>query len=244
MWKKLVFNCFKMGFLQTMPGPKSPFTSAQEQEIVFQFGSLRSAILVRRWFRQQYPHINPKDIPHRRQFSRVIDRFKSHNSTHNSKPTGRPVSVTTEELIENVRQLVSNDDSLSIAEISIEVEASQTSVWKILRKHLKLYPYKPHNVQPLTDAHIANRVEFCHWIRSKPPAFPNLVIFSDEKMFTLKQAPNRQNERCLIDGKILIHWFEQGQTVNQHVYLDLLQSVALCVSSCYQERLLVSTRWC
>ena len=159
------------------------------------------------------------------------------------------MSVTNEELIERIRQLVSNDDSLSIAEISIEVEASQTTVWKILRKHLHLYPYKPHNVVPLTDAHKANRVEFSHWILNQPAEFPNLVMFSDEKMFTLKQAPYRQNERhwapvdpcveeecrvqggehvmcwaMLIDGKILIHWFEQGQTVNQHVYLDLLQS--------------------
>ena len=155
----------------------------------------------------------------------------------------------TEELIENVHQIVSSDDSKSIADISIEVEASQTTIWKILRKKLCLYPYKPHLVVPLTEAHKANRVEFSHWIKSKPPGFPNLVIFSDEKIFTLKQIPNRQNERhwapvdpcveeecryqggesvmcwaCLVDGKVLLHWFDQGQSVNQHVYLDMLKS--------------------
>ena len=127
----------------------------------------------------KYPHIHPRKVPNCKQFDRVFQRFKKSNSTLHSKPVGRSVSVMTEELIENVHQIVSSDDSKSIADISIEVEASQTTIWKILRKKLCLYPYKPHLVVPLTEAHKANRVEFSHWIKSKPPGFPNLVIFSD-----------------------------------------------------------------
>ena len=231
-----------------MPKP-SPFTAAQEQQIILKFGELKSPMLVRRWFRHQYPNVPHRNVPKDWQFKRVYDRFKSSNSTLHSKPVGRPVSVLTEELIERVSQLVSNDDSMSIAEISIEVGASQTTVWKVMRRKLHLYPYKPHCVVPLTDVHKANRMEFCQWIKAQPAGFPNLVIFSDEKIFTLKQVPNRQNERhwapvdpcveeecryqggesimcwaCLVDGKVLLHWFDPGQSVNQHVYLDMLKT--------------------
>ena len=30
---------------------------------------------------------------------------------------------------------------------------------------------------------------------------------------------------ALIDGRVILHWFEEGKTVNQQVYLDMLQSV-------------------
>ena len=29
---------------------------------------------------------------------------------------------------------------------------------------------------------------------------------------------------CLVDGKVLLHWFDPGQSVNQHVYLDMLKT--------------------
>ena len=71
-----------------MPGPKSPFTAAQEQEIIFCFGELKSATLVRRWFCKQYPNIPHYNVPQARQFVRIIERFKRSNSTQHAKPPG------------------------------------------------------------------------------------------------------------------------------------------------------------
>ena len=49
------------------------------------------------------------------------------------------------------------------------------SIRQILRK--KMYPYKPKNVQPLTEAHKQGRIKFCQWLLDQ------------------KVRPNNQNER-------------------------------------------------
>ena len=142
------------------------------------------------------------------------------------------------------------DSTLSIPEIAVQIEASTFTVWKILRKKLKVYPYKSHNVAPLDDTHRLRRIEFCHWILGQTAEFLDSVIWSDEKYFEEKFRSNRQNERywgycdpcvldenrvqggkkvmcwaALIDGKVVIHFFPVGQTLNQHVYLDMLKTV-------------------
>lgn len=122
------------------------------------------------------------------------------------------------------------------------------TAWRILRKRLKWYPYKPHKVVDLTDEHRAGRKEFCEWMASQPEGFATNVIWSDEKWFQLQAPPNVQNERywyphdpeveaeCrvqgghkvmawagLFRGKVIIHWFENGKSVNGETYLQMLQ---------------------
>ena len=76
------------------------------------------------------------------------------------------------------------------------------------------------------------------------------VIWTDEKLWEEKVRPNKQNERfwarvdpevevdcrvqggrkvmCwagLINGEVILHWFPVCVSVNQHVYMDMLQNV-------------------
>ena len=76
------------------------------------------------------------------------------------------------------------------------------------------------------------------------------VIWSDEKWFMLKQSPNKQNEyfwypfapkiECewcgqgglkvmvwagLVNGKVIIHWFDANVLVNGETYLEMLKFV-------------------
>ena len=113
-----------------------------------------------------------------------------------------------------------------------------------MRKKLKLYAYKPHEVIPRSLENMEGRVDFCIWLMAeldRDPEFLQLVLFSDEKKFVQNVQPNRQNERywavsdplvmeenriqggksqmCwagLIDGRIIFHWFDEKETVNQH----------------------------
>ena len=55
--------------------------------------------------------------------------------------------------------------------------------------------YKMTLGQALTAAHKAGRLTFCDQLLSQPEGFVQLVIFGDEKWFTLTQHPNRQNTR-------------------------------------------------
>ena len=72
---------------------------------------------------------------------------------------------------------------------------STRSVWKILRRKLKVFPYKPKNVQPLTQRQRDQRKEFSDWISTKTPEFIDKVIWSDEKLGEEKVRPNKKNER-------------------------------------------------
>ena len=127
------------------------------------------------------------------------------------------------------------------------------SVWLILRKKLKLYPYKQHDVLDLSDRKKEGRVEFCTWVLEQltnDPDFLQMILFSDEKKFEERTRPNRQNERywglvdplvmdknrvqggrsliCwtgLINCQVIIHWFKEKTTVNQHNYLEMLKEV-------------------
>ena len=80
--------------------------------------------------------------------------------------------------------------------------------------------------------------------------FERNVIWSDEKWFMLRQSRNKQNERYwypldpeiererrvqgglkrmawagLVNGKVLIHWFDADVSVTGETYLEMLKSV-------------------
>ena len=120
----------------------------------------------------------------------------------------------------------------------------------MVRQKLGWFPYKPRNTIPLTPAHKQGRVNFCNWLLSKPEAFCDQVIWSDEKWFVLRQPPNRQNERywapsdpevevpCkeqggkkvmawvgVVAGRVILHWFPSNVSVNGERYLQMLQQV-------------------
>ena len=239
-----------------MASPGEEFTTAQRSEIILQYGKTGSATSVRRWFRKQYPDIPKSRIPSVKKFWRLIQRFKATGSTdkrHNGGGKNDKPPTMTEENIELIRQMIEDDNSLSINRIAREVGIDRKTVWLILRKKLKLYPYKQHDVLNLNDRKKEARVEFCTWVLEQlanDPDFLQMVLFSDEKKFEERTRPNKQNERywgmvdplvmdknrvqggrslmCwtgLINGQVIIHWFEEKTTVNQHNYLEMLKEI-------------------
>ena len=243
----------------------SPYTPQQESRIVFKYGELQRYAKVRRWYRLVY-YLRPNQVPSYKQFRRVVTRFQATITTADGKSPGRPISAKTEENIEIIRDLINDDMTLSIRKICSIVMLAFGSVWTILRKNLKLYPYRCHNTIPLTDVHRETCVDFCEWLLSQPDGFVDKVFFSDEKTFEERSRLNKQNERywcqedpeiedenrvqggrklmCwagLIDGRVVIHWFDENERKNQHIYLNMLQTVAWPAVSAVATRL-VSAR--
>ena len=93
--------------------PPSPFSPDQESQIVLQYGKLQSIAMVRRWFRLHY-QVNPHQVPNRKQFHRIIERFKRTNTTSQAKASGRPVSARNEDNVERIHELITDDKTLSI----------------------------------------------------------------------------------------------------------------------------------
>lgn len=230
----------------------SPFTDEQETWIVLEFGAVRNCLAVRRRFRTKF-HVAPRKIPSVVAFQRIIGRFHSTlGHVRPAVPKGRP--PISEETVDAVRQylapFVERKEAVSLRLIAESLHISISTVWRVLRKRLHWYPYKPHAVVPLGFKHRSERREFSEWLLGKDERFPDRVIWTDEKWFTLSQAPNRQNERywapcnpnvdveckvqgerkvmcwaAIVGGQVMIHWFDQGASVNGSTYMDVLENV-------------------
>ena len=68
------------------PGLTSPFTFEERKWIILKFIELKSATLVRRAFQKQFPRSNPRDVPNRMQFQRVLEKFNGSGDVGEAKP--------------------------------------------------------------------------------------------------------------------------------------------------------------
>ena len=88
--------------------------------------------------------------------------------------------------------------SASISKAAAELKISSSSVFKILRKHLELFPYKIQVHHHLTDPSIAQRYNFSGEILNKINSEGldiKKIWFSDEAHFRLDGYVNKQNWR-------------------------------------------------
>ena len=95
-----------------------------------------------------------------------------------------------------VRELIDNNPSISIRNLLVLLDMSILTVWRILRKELKMFPYKPKNIQHLTQVHKDGRIAFCRWISAQSQEFAAPVLWSDEKLWEERVRSNKQNKRC------------------------------------------------
>ena len=170
------------------------------------------------------------------QFSRVINHFMKTGAVQNKVHKVSPVKITTDVNTERVKKYFEENCHASIMEASISLEISFSCVYRFLRKKLHSKPFRSHKVQTLTEMHMTQRLHFCQWWQQQPDQFSQKVLWSDEKWFVKKTAPNRQNERCwalvhpheyvehqqqggekmmawvgIVDGEILpVYWFRDA----------------------------------
>ena len=95
---------------------------------------------------------------------------------------------------------VSRNPRLSVRVLARRIAHPRTSVHRILRKWLRLYPYKLQRVHSLRRGDKAARVPLCEWLLPKlcSPAFKKFFFMSDEAHFYLDGRVTKQN--CRIWG--------------------------------------------
>jgi len=100
------------------------------------FHECQSVIIVQRQFRTKFGRQPPSDNFIRRWYA----QFQETGCACKRRNTGRP-SVT-EEQVEQVRQAFVRSPTKSTVRSSRELIIPQPTVWRILRKRLKLKPYR------------------------------------------------------------------------------------------------------
>lgn len=120
-----------------------------------------------------------------------------------SNPPGRPRIIRTSGTIQKVKNRINGKRRVSARKLSHELKISRTSIQRILKEDLGLFPYKK-IVQPfLTDAHKAERKKFSNWVRSNFRKEQTMkILFSDEKLFDIDGVYNVQNDRVWAPSRV------------------------------------------
>lgn len=146
-------------------------------------------------FQQQFPDIVITYDTFRASVKHCIDRFRETGSVSRKEGSGRPTKRT-EEVIENVRQVMEEAPRTSLRRLSQQVQLSVTTCHTILRKDIHLYPYRLQCVQQLHEADFAPRVEYCQWFQNTfNEDLLDKSFFTDEAWFHLEGNVNSQNMR-------------------------------------------------
>lgn len=218
-------------------------TQVEKAYCVLELAKTNSVTVVQRYFRTKYG----KPPPTRQSIYDWYERFESSGCVCKKKSTGRP-SVT-EEKIDSVRDVFVRSPGKSTRSASLELQIPQPTVWKILRKRLKMTPYKLQLVQSLNDNDKVVRKNFCqemqHCLENDDTLF-NRLIFSDECTFHISGKVNRHNVRvwgtenpretvqhirdspkvnvfCALScEKVYGPFFFQEPSVTGRIYLDML----------------------
>ncbi|UYV67198.1 hypothetical protein LAZ67_4004360 [Cordylochernes scorpioides] len=167
--------------------------------------------------------------------SKAIRRFNELG--HEGDRAGRGRKRTAN--LEIIKKRIQRNSRVSMRKI-----ARETGISKSSRKKKK----KPQGVQAPKTQHLKDenkrvRLERCHQLKHRATGQRwERILFTDEKLFTLKQAYNHQNDRSWpveasgtsaktgisAGGKTPLVFVDQGVNINQKVYRrDILKAIVL-----------------
>ncbi|KAI6648985.1 Transposase [Oopsacas minuta] len=129
---------------------------------------------------------------------RTIKRYIETGSVSDRKRIGRPRSAPTPALKNSVRCRILRNPRRSMQKTSREFCVNHETMRKLVVEDLGMKSYKRKNVHHLNDSIRRKRLERCIQLKARfAPGTEDQILFSDEKLFTVEEASNRQNDRIL-----------------------------------------------
>ena len=95
---------------------------------------------------------------------------------------------------QEVKSFFEETSSYSLRKAFHQISPTNTTLWRIVEQNLRFIFYHYTSIQPLTDAHKAQRRQFFQWILQQPSNIVDRIIWTDEKFFCLYQIPHRKND--------------------------------------------------
>lgn len=127
---------------------------------------------------------------------RTIQRFLETNSTEDRHRSGRPKSVSTTANIKRVRSRLRRNPKQSLRKMAQTTKINRESLRRIVKSKLNLRPFKLQNAQHLTEQAKKTRLQRSQaLLRRFADGCHRNILFSDEKLFTIEQSFNSQNDR-------------------------------------------------
>lgn len=127
---------------------------------------------------------------------RTVKRLSETGFTKDRPRSGRPRSIRTPALKRKVYHRLRRNPQQSANKLARQLNTSSTSIRRIIREDIGLYPYKKRQVFGLTADKKKKRFDRAKVLieRFANSGFENLV-FSDEKLFNVEETLNNQNNR-------------------------------------------------
>lgn len=133
---------------------------------------------------------------------RTIKRYNDTGSIGKRNNGGPRRTATSSEMVRKVKKRIVRNPKQSANKLARDLNVSAASVRRMLKIDLQLKPYKIQKVQDLTPAQKKTRLERARVLKALAASgdLPN-IVFSDEKLFTIQQFVNKQNDRVWLAGK-------------------------------------------
>lgn len=179
---------------------------------------------------------------------RTIKRFEETGTVVPKQKPGKKRSVRTAAVIKAVKERIRRNPARSARKMAREMNMSHNTMHKIIRRDLGYGAFKKQKIHGLSRKNIADRVARSRLLLKTHAA--HNIIFSDEKLFTLENVLNKQNDRvygaCLRDipadkrgverfqnasavmvwgaisnrGKLPLLFIDRGVKINKEYYLQ------------------------
>ena len=145
--------------------------------------------------KQIHQLLKPLSINERFVF-RALQRYQETDDVEDRPRDGRPRSVRSQNVVNAVRERVRRNPLRKQKRLAMEMNISRRSMSRILREDLQLGAYRRCVSHLLTPKLKEIRLERCKKLLKR---FKNnghrRILFSDEKIFTIEEKFNRQNDR-------------------------------------------------
>jgi len=158
---------------------------------VLEFAKTTSIVTMQRRCRAMYHTEPPKDKTIREWYM----KFQQSGCLCAAKRTGRPRPSA--ETVESVRETLVRSLQKSTYRASQELQMPQSSVWRILRKRLRVKGYRLQLLQALNPHDHNLRLHFCvdFQLRLEEEGYAEKLVFSDEATFHVCSKVNCHNVR-------------------------------------------------
>ena len=172
----------------------SQFNDKIRAQCVLWMQDTGSPTIVRRKFHKKYGKNSTP--PSRRVILIWYKNFKETGHMQSDAKRGRkPVCDST---VNAVNELFSNNPNTSVRQAAQSVPVRKSSVHRIVKNNLKLYPYKIQIVQAIKPGDYEKREQFARTLLTnveQDPAYLNRIFFTDEATFHISGVVNRHNSR-------------------------------------------------
>jgi len=204
------------------------YTNAEMADMHYMYGRADgNALEATRLYSERFPN---RRVPNRKTFQSIHQRLRETGALKRRGGPGRPMTVRTAELEEEVLAMVDDDPGTSTRRMANTLHVSNGTIWNILRGYL-LYPYHLQRVQALLPDDFLPRITFCQWVLHtlvRIPQLLTLILFTDEANFSRDAIMNFHNNHVWAeDNHHVVHEGRFQHQFSLNVWVGIIGDVLI-----------------